>query len=80
MKVVVTRVRPERLERWYRASGTLTAVRSAELIAVEAGIIERLDVDEGDTVKAGDVLARLDGRELALQASAAKLQLDNLER
>jgi membrane fusion protein (multidrug efflux system) len=80
MKVVVTQVRPERLERWYRASGTLTAVRSAELVAVEPGIIEKLDVDEGDVVKAGDVLARLDGRELALQASTAKLQLDNLER
>lgn len=80
MKVVVTQLRPERLERWYRASGTLTAVRSAELVAVEPGIIEKLDAEEGDTVKVGDVLARLDGRELALQASAAKLQLDNLER
>lgn len=80
MKVIVTALKADRIERWYRASGTLDAVRSAELVAVEPGIIEKLEVDEGEVVREGQVLARLDGRELALAASAAKLQLGNLER
>jgi membrane fusion protein (multidrug efflux system) len=79
MKVVVTHMEPARIERWYRSSGTLTPVRSAELVAVQTAIIKDVQVDEGDTVKAGQTLARLDGRELALQASASELQLDNLK-
>ena len=80
MKVVVTQAEPMRIERWYRSSGTLTAVRSAELVAVQTGIIKDIKVDEGDLVKAGQTLAVLDGRELALQASASELQLQNLKK
>ncbi len=80
MKVVVTQAEPMRIERWYRSSGTLTAVRSADLVAVQTGIIKNIKVDEGDLVKSGQTLAVLDGRELALQASASELQLDNLKK
>ncbi len=68
------------IERHYRTSGTLAAIRSAQITAVQPAIIRDIAVDEGDTVKAGQVLAKLDGKELGLQAGVARVQLDNLER
>lgn len=79
MQVRVVHVRPGPIERWYRSSGTLEAIRSAELVAVQPAIIEKVLVDEGDEVKEGQLLARLDGRALSLQASAATVELENLE-
>ncbi|MCA9652436.1 MAG: efflux RND transporter periplasmic adaptor subunit [Myxococcales bacterium] len=79
MQVKVVHLRPAPIERWYRSSGTLEARRSAELVAVQAAIIEKILVDEGDQVKEGQLLARLDGRALDLQADAAKIELQNLE-
>ncbi len=79
MQVNVVHLSPATIERWYRTSGTLEALRSAELVAVQPAIITKILVDEGDTVRDGQLLARLDGRELSLQADAARLELANLE-
>ena len=67
------------IERWYQSSGTLEALRSAELVAVQPAIIDKVLVDEGDEVQEGQLLARLDGRALSLQADAARVELANLE-
>src|SRR5690606_7882347 len=79
MQVEVVHLRAGPIERWYRSSGTLEAIRSAELVAVQPAIIESVLVDEGDEVKEGQLLARLDGRALSLQASAATVELENLQ-
>lgn len=79
MQVRVVHVSDAALERWYRSSGTLEARRSAELVAVQPAIIDKILVDEGDLVEEGQLLARLDGRALSLQANASKVELDNLE-
>ncbi|MCA9708549.1 MAG: efflux RND transporter periplasmic adaptor subunit [Myxococcales bacterium] len=79
MQVTVVHLKEAPIERWYRSSGTLEALRSAELVAVQPAIITKVLVDEGDAVKEGQLLARLDGRELSLQADAARLELENLE-
>jgi RND family efflux transporter MFP subunit len=71
---------PARIERRYKTSGTLKALRSAALVAVQPGIIKALTVEEADTVEKDQVLAKLDGRELALQASRADLEVRNLEQ
>lgn len=71
---------PARIERHYRTSGTLRAIREAEIVATQLAIIRTIDVHEGDTVEQGQTLARLDGRDLKLQAAAAGLTLENLER
>ena len=52
----------------------------ANLVATQPALVEAILVEEGDKVKDGQVLARLDGRSVTLQASQAKLQLENLER
>jgi membrane fusion protein (multidrug efflux system) len=73
-------VSPARIERRYRTSGTLQALRTAELVAVQPGIIKAINVEEADSVEKDHVLAKLDGRELALQASRANLEVRNLEQ
>lgn len=80
LKVKTVSLSNARIERHYRTSGTLAAIRSAEITAVQPAIIRDIRIDEGDKVTAGDVLAKLDGRELGLQAGVARVQLNNLER
>lgn len=79
MQVKVVRLQTAPIERWYQSSGTLEAIRSAELVAVQPAIIESVLVDEGDQVQEGQLLARLDGRAASLQADAARVELQNLE-
>lgn len=85
LAVAVVKVEPATIERHHRASGTLEAKRRAEIRAIRTGIIEELTVEVGDVVEVDQTLARLDGRELALQAkrdglaaSNAELELDRL--
>ena len=80
LQVATTSLESANIERHYRTSGTLTAMREAQIVATELGVIRAIAAEEGDEIKKGQTLARLDGRELALQASQAKLQLKNLER
>ncbi|EDM73602.1 membrane fusion protein [Plesiocystis pacifica SIR-1] len=80
LAVELATTEPATIERHHRASGTLEALRRAEIRPVRAGIIEDLDVEVGDTVEEGQVLARLDGRELSLQARRDKIAAGNVAR
>lgn len=80
LKVKTISLHNARIERYYKTSGTLSAIKSAQITAVQAAIIRDIRVEEGDSVKTGDVLAKLDGRELSLQTDVARVQLDSLEK
>lgn len=80
LKVATVAVTPRAIERHYATSGTLRARRSADLVATQPALVQALLFEEGDRVKEGDVLAKLDSRGVALQASAGGVQLQNLER
>jgi RND family efflux transporter MFP subunit len=75
----------------YAAEGTIEAVRQATVAAQVSGRIVELKVNAGDTVKQGQMLARIDEREAAQgvassEAQVARAQADfgnarvNLER
>lgn len=63
----------------YSATASLTAVREAQVVSMTSGVLLKLMAEEGDTVKAGDVLARLDPDRKGLALAQAEAQLKKLE-
>ena len=85
--VGVTPVVRRDLDCAFAASGTLVAKTQATVFSMVPGVVLGLKVQEGDDVKAGDVLARLDAAKSALgyqQAQAgqaqARLNLENMKK
>ena len=56
-------------------TGSLRASRRAEVAAREAAAVESMNVDDGDLVKAGEVLVTLDGRRVAAQLAEGEAAL-----
>ena len=83
----VLQARTMELSQGLPISGSLKAVNSAFVKARVAGELQGLTVREGDFVKAGQVLARIDAseyqsrvRQAQEQADAAKAQIDIVQR
>jgi membrane fusion protein (multidrug efflux system) len=74
--------KPLRAEMLAVHSGTasLEADQEAAVVAKVGGEVRFLLVEEGQTVKAGQVLARLDGDQLRLETAKAQATLAKLER
>ncbi|MBV0932911.1 efflux RND transporter periplasmic adaptor subunit [Marinobacterium weihaiense] len=73
--------RPARIERVRSVesdslvfNGTVRAAQRAELAFKVAGRVEKMVVNEGDRVEAGDLLAQLDDRELRTALSSARAE------
>src|SRR5262245_45294317 len=64
----------------YSGTATLEAEADAEIKAKVGGEVRRILVEEGDRVKAGEVLAVLDDRQLRLQAAQTRAALAKTER
>ena len=80
LAVAVTAITPTAIDRFYRTSGTLRALRSAELVALQPGVVLDLRAEEGDRVRAGQPLVRLDGRGFKLQAARDALTARNAQQ
>jgi RND family efflux transporter MFP subunit len=75
LKVVVTRGVATRWQPQVEMDGTLAAQQSASLSFKVPGKLARIGVRVGDEIKAGTLLASLDPREAAAQASASGAQV-----
>ncbi len=64
----------------YSATAALEADGEAEVVAKVGGEIVELLAEEGDIVKSGQILARLDGDRLRLETQQAKANLSKLEQ
>ena len=64
----------------YSATAALEADGEAEVVAKVGGEIVELLVEEGDIVKSGQILARLDGDRLRLETQQARANLAKLEQ
>lgn len=69
-------VQPSDMPAQYIAEGVVEAVRESQISAQTSGRITALNVKAGDTVKAGQELARIDERIAADQMAASRAQLD----
>lgn len=58
----------------------VTAIESVDVPATQTGVIDRLNVREGDPVVVGDVIAALDDRDARVKESIAQTQLDMTRR
>jgi len=64
----------------YSGTAPIEAFEFATVIAKVGGEIREIFVEEGDDVKAGDILARLDGDRLRLELAASEANLNKLQR
>jgi membrane fusion protein, multidrug efflux system len=60
---------------WIEVPGTVEAMRAADLASRFSAVIEEVKVEEGAFVHAGDLLVRLDGRDLQARAAGAEAAL-----
>ncbi len=78
-KVRLDEVRLETLEQMRRVTGELRAQRRSRLATQAQGLVVMLDVREGDTVVAGQVIARLDAEQVELELARQQAELNALE-
>lgn len=78
--VTVARPAPLAERRTARGIGRLEAADEASLGFASAGVIAAIEVDLGDTVRAGQVLARLDAAALDAQLARAREQAGKARR
>jgi len=64
---------------YFTGTATIEAEEETEVVAKVGGVVEELFVEEGDYVKAGQVLAKLDDEKIAVQLDQAKANLNKLE-
>ncbi len=64
----------------YSGTATIEAFAEAEVVAKVAGEIRKIFVEEGEQVLSGQLMARLDGDRLRLEAKQAEANLRKLER
>lgn len=63
---------------YYSTTATLEAEEEAMVVAKVQGIVRDLNIEEGDYVKQGQVMARLEDEQLAIEATRAKATMDRL--
>ncbi|NOZ13329.1 MAG: efflux RND transporter periplasmic adaptor subunit [Acidobacteria bacterium] len=61
------------------SSGTVKAEMSVDIVAETAGVVEKLNVEEGDRVKKGQILAVVNFEELKLSKDKAEVALKEAE-
>lgn len=64
---------------YFTGTATVEAEEETEVVAKVGGVIERILVEEGDRVEAGQVIAKLDDEKIAVQLEQAKASLARLE-
>lgn len=77
--VAVVQAMPRDLARTVTVTGPLEPLRLVSVNAQSAGILESVLVEEGDRVRAGQVLAQIDARETTAQLARAEAVLANAE-
>ncbi|MDZ7644528.1 MAG: efflux RND transporter periplasmic adaptor subunit [Woeseiaceae bacterium] len=78
--VEITRVARGDIESTYSGTAPIEAYAEATVIAKVGGEVREILAEEGDAVRAGQVLARLDGERLRLELAQSEANLQKLRR
>lgn len=81
--VEVFEVQPQSLERWRDFTGTVEGIRQVNLFTNSAARVMQILKEEGDAVKKGEIIIRLDPMSGSMSSTAyesAKLNLDSAKR
>jgi membrane fusion protein (multidrug efflux system) len=73
-------VAPERLAETLISPGALVANERIEVVSENAGLVSRIYLDEGARVAAGDLLVKIDDRELSAERDRIVARLELAER
>jgi len=63
---------------YYSTTATLEAEEEAMVVAKVRGVINKLNVEEGDYIRSGEVMAQLEDEQLEIEATRAKATMDRL--
>lgn len=63
---------------YYSNTATLEAVQEATIVSKVRGIVQSLKVEEGDYVKAGQILAKIEDDQYRIESERAKATMDRL--
>ena len=64
---------------YFSGTATIEAEEETDVVAKVGGVVKEISAEEGDYIKAGQVLAKLDDEKLSVQAEQAKANLQKLE-
>jgi membrane fusion protein (multidrug efflux system) len=64
---------------YFTGTATIEAEEETEVVAKVHGVVEELKVEEGDFVRKGDILARLDDEQFRVRLNQAEASLKRLE-
>jgi membrane fusion protein, multidrug efflux system len=78
--VEVVSVRRGEIQQTYRTITTLEAEQNAQVVARSTGLLQTIRVEEGDTVKKGELLAQLDVEQLALEVAQLEATSNKLAK
>lgn len=63
---------------YYSTTATLEAEEEAMVVAKVRGVVQKLNVEEGDYISKGEVMAQMEDEQLEIEASRAKSTMDRL--
>lgn len=63
---------------YYSTTATLEAEEEAMVVAKVRGVVQELNVEEGDYIRTGQVMAQLEDEQLDIEAARAKATMDRL--
>ena len=70
--ITIEKIPLSQVDSYYETSGTIKAKTTSVVASRVMGMVTAVKVNEGDKVKAGDVLITIDDREMAQKAAAAE--------
>ncbi len=78
--VAVAPVARDSIAATYKGTATIEAPQEATVVAKVGGVLQSIEVEEGQIVAAGAVLARLEDERLRLELARARAQFNRLSR